>query len=147
MLTFTTLARLLPAASRIVPRLVSSSLVSEVMSPSSNSWVAGLMGACPATKTNPPATTAWEYGPRTLGKLGEVITFRSTDAERFCAGSPGMDAIDSVNSRWEFDVFEFMLMGSFSLSSSPGLSRRRLGDQMTWTHCKFSAATDAKVGL
>src|SRR5215469_8846999 len=78
--TLTTLSRLLFEALRILEMLVNSRRVSDLMSLSSIFWVLGLIGACPATKTKPPATTAWEYGPKGFGKSGEVIA-RLSDLE------------------------------------------------------------------
>ena len=72
--TFTTFSMLLFDAFRIFEMLVSSSRVSDRMSPNSIFCVAGLIGAWPATNTNPPDTTACDYGPSGLGNSGDETT-------------------------------------------------------------------------
>src|SRR5438552_10333959 len=53
---------------------VNSRRVSDRISPNSIFWVAALIGACPATNTNLPETTACEYGPSGLGNSEEETT-------------------------------------------------------------------------
>lgn len=72
---FITLARLMPASSRIAFAFVSDWRVCSLMPPGANSPVAGSMGSCPDVITSPFASMAWLYGPMAFGALLVFITF------------------------------------------------------------------------
>src|SRR6476660_7396919 len=73
---FTTFSQLVPAASRIAERFLSTCSVCASMPPWIRFPVAGSSATWPEMKTNPFALIACEYGPIALGALGVETTSR-----------------------------------------------------------------------
>jgi hypothetical protein len=107
-----------------------------------------LIGACPAVKTNPPATIACEYGSSGLGNSGELTTQRSDDVIEPVVNTAAnnTDAADAKNAM-QFISTRPSSGSDSSVERPPALHRAQEATRLTPTPREGSTAPRWRVRL